>query len=160
MLPDEGHQYLYDRGVVAGRVASDPLQRIDASQTDVELVRAELFDRFGVPVRDVSLTRSVGVPRSLPSALTFRKCKSPKSDFCHFENWFVLFVTYVDLVRKDDQCVIFDRLLNCALRTVAPAFPGFLAGWGNARALAFALTCSEGDGVCAACCRGVVRLAH
>jgi len=46
VLTDERGQDFHDRGMVPGRIAGDALQRVDAADTHVELVRTELLDRL------------------------------------------------------------------------------------------------------------------
>src|SRR5207249_4696431 len=48
-------QHLYHDGVVAGGVAGQPLQRVDAAQPHVQLVRAQLLDRFAESVGELAL---------------------------------------------------------------------------------------------------------
>jgi hypothetical protein len=44
---DEEAKDIYDRGMVAGRIAGDLLQRINTANAHIELLRAELLDRPG-----------------------------------------------------------------------------------------------------------------
>src|SRR6266540_3966897 len=59
---DVGGQYLSDRGAVGGRVAGNPLQRIDPTKPHVKLWVAELVDRAGEPLGDLSLSAGVELP--------------------------------------------------------------------------------------------------
>jgi hypothetical protein len=50
VIADERGQHLHHRGVVWGAVPGDAFQSINAAYAHVELVGAELVDRFGVTV--------------------------------------------------------------------------------------------------------------
>jgi hypothetical protein len=52
---DEGGEDFHDGGVVAGRVAGDALQCVDAAQADGEFGRSELLDGLGAAVGDTAL---------------------------------------------------------------------------------------------------------
>jgi hypothetical protein len=57
MLANERGQDFHHRWVVSGRVAGYSLQRVDAADTHVEFVGAELLDRLGVTVSHLPLLR-------------------------------------------------------------------------------------------------------
>jgi hypothetical protein len=59
VLSDVGGQDLGDGRLVRLGVAGDALQRVDAAEADVELVRAELVDRAGEPLGDLALPRNL-----------------------------------------------------------------------------------------------------
>ena len=55
MLANERSQNLHDRPVVVGRPFGDPLEGIDATQADIQLLVAELIDRTGESLGDLPL---------------------------------------------------------------------------------------------------------
>src|SRR3954464_3964200 len=63
VLAQEGGEDLEDDGVVTGGVAGDAFQGEDPAHANVKFVRAELFDRLGVPVGHMPLPGGVGITR-------------------------------------------------------------------------------------------------
>lgn len=55
MAADKRGKYVANHGAVGRGVTGEPLQRIDSSEPNVELDMAELIDRSGEPLGDLSL---------------------------------------------------------------------------------------------------------
>jgi hypothetical protein len=54
-LPHKGTQYLNHGGVIPLGILGDALQGVNPTESDSELLVAELLDGLGVPVGDVAL---------------------------------------------------------------------------------------------------------
>jgi hypothetical protein len=58
VLTNEGSEDLNDGTVIDGTIAHNSLKRIDAADTNVDLLAAELFDRCAEPFRQLPFSVS------------------------------------------------------------------------------------------------------